>query len=151
MPELKIAIGSIQYELSCREEEKETISQIAQKINQKINLLSLEIGRINEKILLLTLLIINTKKLNKIKSKNFEENLLNTLKIIAPLLNTKDDKALEEQLIISNIMKESELMNIGEDLEAEEENEDTINKETHYKEMTELVDNIATYLEKILL
>jgi len=152
MPELKIAIGSIRYEISCQEGEEGIINDIARKINTKINLLSLEIGRINEKILLLLLLIQNTKKLEKIKGGKFEDNLINILKIIAPLLSSKDDKTLEGNLIVANIMKESELMEFVESDNEEvlENNEDGgFNKEQHYKEMSELIDNIAGYMVKI--
>jgi len=141
---LKIAIGSIKYDLDCQENEQEIITEITKKINRKINLLSLEIGRINEKILLLILLILNTKKIEKIKSGNFEENIINILKIISPLLSAKNDKELEDNLIIANIMKESELIGISkEELNDSAKNfSEDYDRETHYKEMIELVDSL---------
>lgn len=147
MPLLKIAIGSIKYDLECQENEQKIIKEIARKINKKINLLSLEIGRINEKILLLALLIINTKKIEKVKGKNFEDIMMKVLKVIAPFLSAKNDKDLTGNLIVSNIMKESELANITNESDLSNEmlesnSEKNFDKETHYKEMIDLIDNL---------
>lgn len=151
MPVLKIAIGSIKYDLDCQENEQEIITEITKKINRKINLLSLEVGRVNEKMLLLVLLIINTKKIERIKSGKFEETIVNILKIIAPLLSAKDDKKLEGDLIVANIMKESELIGIAEDTvdDSVENSGGNYDKETHYKEMVELVDSLNLIINNV--
>jgi cell division protein ZapA (FtsZ GTPase activity inhibitor) len=152
MSELKISIGSIKYDLSCQENEKEIIIEVVRRINQKMNLLSLEIGRINEKILLSILLIITAKKTEKIKNEKFDDTLINILKIISPLLNTKTDSELEEKLIVSNIIKESELMNMSDDNTEEtvtDNNESSFDKETYYKEMSCLIDNLSLIIKNL--
>ena len=68
--------------------------------------------KISNRLIILILLLINANKEQKIFN-NFESNIVKLLKSIAPLLN--NNETLEEQLIISNIIKESQTSNIIEE------------------------------------
>lgn len=148
MPELEIAIGSIKYNLSCKEEEKDALNAIVKRINKKINNLSLKVGRVNDKILLIMLLLINAEQMAKFKKDDFESKVTHIFKVLSPLLRTKSDTDLEGKLIVANIVKENEIFNNPPKKKPEKNTKDVVETKTiiDYEAMIGVMEKITGHV-----
>jgi len=150
MTKLDISISSIKYTIECNDDEVESFKEIAKSLNKKTNEIMMNTGKVSDRLVLFILLLINTNKEQKIFN-NFESNILKLMKTIAPLLNNNDN--LEEQLIVGNIIKESQTSGIKEEkvLEVKDENVQKLLNETKKDndETLKLIDDIIKFIEKL--
>lgn len=146
MTKLNITIGSIRHSLEVDDEEVDIFLKIIKSLNEKTNKLKMKAGKINDRLLLFILLLINTNKKTKIFN-NFEENIIKLLKTSTTSLQSNDD--LDSQLIISSIITENENGNMEEPIQISDDQsiqvEDNTNNET-----LEFIDNIIQNTEKLI-
>ncbi|MDD2840068.1 MAG: cell division protein ZapA [Rickettsiales bacterium] len=150
MTKLDISISSIKYTIECNDDEVESFKEIAKSLNKKTNEIMMNTGKISDRLILFILLLINTNKEQKIFN-NFETNILKLLKTVAPLLN--NNEGLDNQLIISNLIKESQTSNIKEEKipEVQDENIQKLLAETKKDndETLKLMEEIIKFIEKL--
>lgn len=150
MTKLDISISSIKYTIECNDDEVESFKEIAKSLNKKTNEIMMNTGKISDRLILFILLLINTNKEQKVFN-NFETNITKLLKTVAPLLNSNE--TLEEQLVISNIIKESQTSEIKEEKvpEIKDENIQKIlaeNKENS-DEALKIIEETIKFIEKL--
>ena len=90
------------------EDEKENLISASKELNKEYNKLVINLGRIDETILLVFLLIKTELKLNKISSKNSDDILDNILRSISKWIRTDNEK-IREFLVLINIIKKIKL------------------------------------------
>ncbi|HSQ97432.1 MAG TPA: hypothetical protein VLL98_01805 [Rickettsiales bacterium] len=150
MTKLNISISSIKHTIECNDDETESFKEIVKSLNIKTNKIMMENGKISDRLILFIILLINANKEQKIFN-NFETNILKLLKTIAPLLIGND--TLENQLILSNIIKESQTSDIKEEKVVEIKDEhikkllDENKKESD--EILKFIDEIIKFVEKL--
>jgi len=126
MSVLEIAIGSLKYSMSCKEEESGKIKELSNILNRKINTISLKTGRLDNTVVFVLLALINSNKVNKLKNKqtnsvSFDDNLLNSIKNFSHLLEEKSTpKTLEDKLLLCNLILENEVATLEKNLGKEE-------------------------------
>jgi hypothetical protein len=150
MIKLNISIGSIKHTIECNDDEVELFKDIIKSLNKKTNEIMMDTGKISDRLILFIILLINTNKEQKIFN-NFEINILKLLKTVAPLLAGND--GLENQLILSNIIKQSQTSNIEEEkvIEIKDENMQKLlaeNKKDN-DDTLKLMDDIIEFIEKL--
>jgi cell division protein ZapA (FtsZ GTPase activity inhibitor) len=115
MIDIDVFISSIKCKLNIDEEEKELFLNITKSLNQKTNELSLDVGKINDRLVLFILLLINANKEKKIID-NFEKKIIELLKAIVPLMLNAPilecESLLDSQLVFANILEENKIKNI---------------------------------------
>ena len=146
MTKLNITIGSIRHSLEVDDEEVDIFLKIIKSLNEKTNKLKMKAGKINDRLLLFILLLINTNKKTKIFN-NFEENIIKLLKTSTTSLQSNDD--LDSQLIISSIITENENGNMEEPIQISDDQSIQVEDST-YNEALEFIDNIIQNTEKLI-
>ncbi len=150
MTKLDISISSIKHTIECNDDEVESFKEIIGSLNKKTNEIMMNTGKVSDRLILFILLLVNANKEQKIFN-NFETNILKLLKTVVPLLN--NNETLENQLIISNIIKESQTLHIKEEKlpEIKDENIQKLLAETNKdnEETLKLIDDIIKFVEKL--
>ena len=146
MTKLNITIGSIRHSLEVDDEEVDIFLKIIKSLNEKTNKLKMKAGKINDRLLLFILLLINTNKKTKIFN-NFEENIIKLLKTSTTSLQSNDD--LDSQLIISSIITENENGNMEEPIQISDDQSIQVEDSTN-NEALEFIDNIIQNTEKLI-
>ena len=78
MAEVEIAIGKSKYKISCQESEKEKLIKTADKLNERVNKLSLSFRNIDEKTLLVISALTIEEELQNSTKKNHCQNAENS-------------------------------------------------------------------------
>lgn len=150
MTKLDIAISSIKCSIECSDEEAEAFKMLSRSLNKKTNELMMQTGKISDRLLLFIVLLANANKETKIFN-NFEQNIIKLMRSIAPLLN--NNSTLEDQLVLANIIKENETMELKEDNSQIINDENVLkiideNKRTN-EETLQFIDEITNFVEKL--
>lgn len=146
MTNVKISIGQIVETIDVPDEDREVIENIARELNKEVNEYSFSIGRVDTRILLFILLLINTNKKERLIS-NFSDKIFSLLKAIIPLLSiskVSDDSSFKRNLILANLIKKNEANSIIEGIDINEYSE-----EEHFKELNDLTNEFSEKLEKL--
>lgn len=111
MQQIELSIGTNTAFVNYNDEnEKENLISASKELNKEYNKLIINLGRIDETVLLVFLLIKTELKLNKINHKNSDEILDNILKSISKWISS-DNKKIKDFLVLINIIKKIELDN----------------------------------------
>lgn len=151
MTKLDIAVSSITHSLEVNDEELDSFKKIITSLNKKTNELVMDTGKISDRLLLFTLILINMNKKEKIFN-NFEKNIITLLKKIAPLF--KGGNNLDTQLILAGILSENETEALPEpqSVETITEKQDTEFEEDTIKfldEVTELITKLSNNIKAL--
>lgn len=151
MTKLDIAVSSITHSLEVNDEELDSFKKIITSLNKKTNELVMDTGKISDRLLLFTLILINMNKKEKIFN-NFEKNIITLLKKIAPLF--KGGNNLDTQLILAGILSENETETLPEpqSVETITEKQDTEFEEDTIKfldEVTELITKLSNNIKAL--
>ena len=68
MPVISVAVGKSKYQIDCPIEEEERIKALSEKVNEKVNNLSLSIRGANEKTILMLCAIMIQEEMEALKS-----------------------------------------------------------------------------------
>lgn len=151
MTKLDIAVSSITHSLEVNDEELDSFKKIITSLNKKTNELVMDTGKISDRLLLFTLILINMNKKEKIFN-NFEKNIITLLKKITPLF--KGGNNLDTQLILAGILSENETETLPEpqSVETITEKQDTEFEEDTIKfldEVTELITKLSNNIKAL--
>lgn len=150
MTKLNISISSIKHTIECNDDEVESFKEIIKFLNIKTNKIMMDTGKISDRLILFIILLINANKEQKIFN-NFETNILKLLKTVAPLLAGND--TLENQLIISNIIKESQTSELREEKVPDVKDENIqkllIENTKSNDETLKFIEDIIKFVEKL--
>ncbi len=109
MQKIELSIGTNTAFVNYNDEkEKENLILVSKELNKEYNKLVINIGRVDETILLIFLLIKTESKINKINYKNSDEVFDNVLKSIGKWINSENEK-IKEFLVLINIIRKIEL------------------------------------------
>ncbi len=109
MKQIELSIGTNTAFVDYNDEsEKENLISASKELNKEYNKLVISLGRIDETILLVFLLIKTELKLNKISGKNSDEVLDNILRSISKWVRTDNEK-IKEFLVLINIIRKIKL------------------------------------------
>lgn len=109
MKQIELSIGTNTAFVDYNDEsEKEDLISASKELNKEYNKLVISLGRIDETILLVFLLIKTELKLNKISGKNSDEVLDNILRSISKWVRTDNEK-IKEFLVLINIIRKIKL------------------------------------------
>ena len=109
MQKIELSIGTNTAFVNYNDEkEKENLILASKELNKEYNKLVINIGRVDETILLIFLLIKTESKINKINYKNSDEVFDNVLKSIGKWINSENEK-IKEFLVLINIIRKIEL------------------------------------------
>jgi cell division protein ZapA (FtsZ GTPase activity inhibitor) len=100
MPILNLAIGRSKYVVDCFEGEEDKIINLAKKLNERVNKLSLAIRTADEKTILMLCALMAEEELETAKShKGILEKQAPEEKVIEPQISEEDlENAIEEQV-----------------------------------------------------
>ena len=111
MKQIELSIGTNTAFVDYNDEnEKENLISASKELNKEYNKLVINLGRIDETILLVFLLIKTELKLNKVNNRNSDELLDNLLRSISKWIRTDNEK-IKEFLVLINIIKKINLDN----------------------------------------
>ncbi len=111
MQQIELSIGTNTAFVNYNDEnEKENLISASKELNKEYNKLIINLGRIDETVLLVFLLIKTESKLNKINHKNSDEILDNILKSISKWISS-DNKKIKDFLVLKKNKKKIELDN----------------------------------------
>jgi cell division protein ZapA (FtsZ GTPase activity inhibitor) len=162
MPVLEIAVGSLKYNLSCKDDETDAIKDLSKCLNRKVNTLALKTGRINDNVLFMLLALINSRKVSKLKKVEteqggFEDTLVHATKQFSDSLNQKGNKqTLGDQLLVANLLLEAQLQALEKNLSKEEKSaldskqESSGNLDEMYDIFSKELESISDHIDKIL-
>ena len=109
MQKIELSIGTNTAFVNYNDEkEKENLILVSKELNKEYNKLVINIGRVDETILLIFLLIKTESKINKINYKNSDEVFDNVLKSIGKWINS-ENKKIKEFLVLINIIRKIDL------------------------------------------
>lgn len=109
MKQIELSIGTNTAFVDYNDEsEKENLISASKELNKEYNKLVISLGRIDETILLVFLLIKTELKLNKVSGKNSDEVLDNILRSISKWIRTDNEK-IKEFLVLINIIRKIKL------------------------------------------
>ena len=109
MQKIELSIGTNTAFVNYNDEkEKENLILVSKELNKEYNKLVINIGRVDETILLIFLLIKTESKINKINYKNSDEVFDNVLKSIGKWINSENEK-IKVFLVLINIIRKIEL------------------------------------------
>lgn len=109
MQKIELSIGTNTAFVNYNDEkEKENLILVSKELNKEYNKLVINIGRVDETILLIFLLIKTESKINKINYKNSDEVFDNVLKSIGKWINSENEK-IKEFLVLINIIRKIDL------------------------------------------
>lgn len=109
MQKIELSIGTNTAFVNYNDEkEKENLILVSKELNKEYNKLVINIGRVDETILLIFLLIKTESKINKINYKNSDEVFDNVLKSIGKWINSENEK-IKEFLVLINIIRKRDL------------------------------------------
>ena len=109
MQKIELSIGTNTAFVNYNDEkETENLILVSKELNKEYNKLVINIGRVDETILLIFLLIKTESKINKINYKNSDEVFDNVLKSIGKWINSENEK-IKEFLVLINIIRKIEL------------------------------------------
>ncbi|MFC1659544.1 cell division protein ZapA [Pseudomonadota bacterium] len=112
---LQASVGRNKYDLSCEEHEQEKIVELTRRLNKRVNLISMNLGRVSDVILLFIAGISIQRELDIARKKisgTFYNYLIQSSKNVNNILPAKaslDDKDERERLFISCLNLENEL------------------------------------------
>lgn len=129
MEEVVVAIGGIKHTINCKSEEKEAIQAISLRINRRLNELSLDIGRSNDSLTFILLLLINANRLHKASAK-FEKLAIEFFREISHFFDNKNP--LNDNLVVSSIVMQNKMDSKGimdDEILAEESTDESMDEE----------------------
>lgn len=109
MKQIELSIGTNTAFVDYNDEsEKENLISASKELNKEYNKLVINLGRIDEIILLVFLLIKTELKLSKVSNQNSDDVLDNLLRSISKWVRTDNEK-IKEFLVLINIIKRIKL------------------------------------------
>jgi len=151
MTKIEVTISSIKCSLECSDEEADIFKKLANVLNRKTNELMLNTGKISDRLLLFTIILIDANKELKLFN-DFENNIIKLIKNVAPLFNNTSGN-LDNDLVLAGMVEENETENLPEDNLNQVTNEKILqeiekNKKSN-KEMIEFISKLINLIEKL--
>jgi cell division protein ZapA (FtsZ GTPase activity inhibitor) len=121
---LVVSVGRNKYNISCEVNEQERIIELAQKLNKRVNVLSMVLGRLSDTVLLFVAGINIQREIEIVQNKRSEGFLQYLTEIsrkinnIIPANSVSNDKEERDRFFLSCLNLENELYNLtkGEDI-----------------------------------